>query len=134
MVKLTVRTDVLVTEKVERVSKAVGNLFPGIVLKGGVGKLVVSDLKDLKNKIGVKKIGKTVLGQLVKNYQGGRTELRFNKQAAFAGKISLVENRGESPNGPIILEVDWDIEFVSWLTGVEKNQVVELSRRLDSSK
>jgi len=43
---------------------------------------------------------------LIRNMHGERIVLAFNKQAAFSGVASFSEARGESPLGPIWLEIE----------------------------
>jgi uncharacterized protein len=133
MVEMRVRARVGETEDEKRVVRAVGNIFPGVELRNGEAGLRAGDLKNLKNKVSAKRIGRTVLGQLARNLHGGKTKLLFNRQAAFAGKVSLVETEEESPMGAIVLELNWDEGLVCWLTGAEKGRVAELSRHSGSS-
>jgi predicted RNA binding protein with dsRBD fold (UPF0201 family) len=116
-----------------RVRRAVESLVPGVgVVQEGEGfsaALSTGDLGDLRRKFLAKKVGKTVGGQLWKNRQGTGTRLLFNRQAAFAGKVALVERYGDSPLGAVVLELPWDEELVGWLTGVTKSPRPRRSRR-----
>jgi predicted RNA binding protein with dsRBD fold (UPF0201 family) len=133
MVKLKVLARVSETEDPERVRKAVRNLFPNINLEGETAKLDICDLKELRMKIRAKRIGSTVVGQLVKNKSGETTKLMLHRQAAFVGKVTLVGKDRDSPGGAIILELGWDEDFISWLTGVEKSRFPLKNRRLSPS-
>jgi predicted RNA binding protein with dsRBD fold (UPF0201 family) len=59
------------------------------------------------------------------------TYFYLNKQAAFVGKINFCEEEGESPLGPIRVEIEYDnIDFlIDWLTPYTKNGAeVELAK------
>ncbi|TRO62005.1 hypothetical protein E2P64_00540 [Candidatus Bathyarchaeota archaeon] len=126
MAKLTVWANAGSTEDPSKVRGAVLNLFPEAVLNGGgnlSGQLRPEDLQDFRGIIRVKRIGKTVVGQLARNRDGDETRLFFHKQAAAAGKVALVEKYEDSPCGAIVLEFPWDEGLISWLTEVEKSQL-----------
>lgn len=128
MVKLRVWARVTETEDPEKVKRAILNIFPGTKLDDLSAGLVVDDLKALRRLIKVKRIGKTVVGQLVRNLVDDKTNVFFHKQAAFVEKLAFVEKYEDSPGGAIVLEINWDVGLVSWLTGVEKSQLVEMTR------
>ncbi len=132
MVRIRVWSKAGRTESAERVRAAVENLFPGVELKGNgqlEAELGPEDLRLIQRLIAVRKIGKTVRSQLLKNLRDGKTKLMFNKQAAFAGKLSLVEEYDESPMGAVVLEMDWDDGMVEWLTGLSRNQERKRNRQ-----
>jgi len=119
MVNVKVSTTVGETEDPERVKLAVKNFFHSAEL---VGRSVTAipeqeELEELRNKIAAKGIGATILDQLIKNKVGGKTSIMLHKQAAFAGKLAVVDNPKESPGGPIVVEIEWDDEFVQWISG-----------------
>ena len=130
MVKLKVWARVSDTEKLERVRMAITNIFPDIMLEGVAAELTLDNVKNLRSKIRAKRIGKSVAGQLIKNKSGQRTRLLLHKQAAFTGRIALVEKYMDSPMGAIVVELDWDEDFIAWFTGVEKSQLPLQNRHL----
>lgn len=55
---------------------------------------------------------------LVKNREGSRVSLMFNRQAAFAGVIAVVSSGEESPLGPVTLQIECGRmdELIDWLS------------------
>jgi len=71
----------------------------------------------LKEKIWGKKILDTVRAVLLRNLREKRTELLLHKQAAYAGKVGLVEFDDESPFGAIHVEICGNLEeFIDWFS------------------
>ena len=118
-VRIWCRVDELEDE--EKVRRALENLFPTVSFKKekdvlvGAGKR--KDLVFLKEKIWGKKILDTVRAVLLRNLREKRTELLLHKQAAYAGKVGLVEFDDESPFGAIHVEICGNLEeFIDWFS------------------
>jgi predicted RNA binding protein with dsRBD fold (UPF0201 family) len=113
-VEIRVQSVVNPTEDEKKVERAMRNLFPS-----GRMERVEEDnhcrlrlqsegleaLTTLRNLIKQERIRSAARSILVKRTRGGRMEFCVNKQAAFVGRISFCEPVGESPNGPISIEV-----------------------------
>ncbi|MBR9689893.1 MAG: hypothetical protein GOV01_03290 [Candidatus Altiarchaeota archaeon] len=127
MVKLKVWAGVGETEDETKVNSALKNLFGEVEFKlveGKLqGKMEHTCLNNLKHLARVKQIQASIFGQLSRNDVDGKTKLFLNKQAAFAGKFSLVQNYEDSPLGAIVVEFNWDAKLFKWLTGLERNQL-----------
>ncbi len=103
------------TESGESVRKALENLFPGEEVVEREGRLVVESkkresLENLREMVWSRRILESVRSRLRK---GGMT-LLLNKQAAFAGRIALCENEGESPLGAI--SVSFSRKHLDWFS------------------
>jgi predicted RNA binding protein with dsRBD fold (UPF0201 family) len=113
-VKVRVQSAVNPTEDEKKVERAVRNIFPSGRLErlesDGNLKLQVQEegiesLKTLRNLIRQERIRSAARSILLKRLHGGRLEFCLNKQAAFVGRVSFCEPVGESPNGPISVEI-----------------------------
>ncbi len=126
MVELIIWAPVKKTEREDRVKKALNNLFPtvnfrreGEIIKGR-GKR--KDIEFLKSLIWAKRILDTCRNFLTSHQIGDKTEILFNKQAAFAGKVSLVDSDEESPMGAIHVETKGNLEeFIDWFSPPTKD-------------
>lgn len=54
---------------------------------------------------------------LMENRAGNRTHVYINRQAAYVGRISFIEDEDESPLGPIVLRLESeDLDsLINWL-------------------
>jgi predicted RNA binding protein with dsRBD fold (UPF0201 family) len=113
-VKVRVQSLVNPTEDEKKVERAIRNLFPS----GRMERVEADDscrlrlqgegleaLTTLRNLIKQGRIRSAARSILVKRTRGGRMEFCVNKQAAFVGRVSFCEPVGESPNGPISIEI-----------------------------
>jgi predicted RNA binding protein with dsRBD fold (UPF0201 family) len=113
-VRIRVQSVVNPTEDEKKVERAMRNLFPS----GRMEKVEGEDrdrlrlqsegleaLTTLRNLIKQERIRSAARSILLKQTRGGRIEFYVNKQAAFVGRVSFCEPVGESPNGPISVEV-----------------------------
>ena len=126
MVKLKLWVKVQESEDPKKVKKAISNILPDLPIKEEENLFIINldhqDLKFLRELIRVRKIGKTVLGQIIRHEKDNKSKLMFNKQAAFMGKTMLVDTYDLSPMGAIVLDiVNFGDTFVKWLTGYERN-------------
>ncbi len=123
MVKLKVWTEINETESEEKILRALRNLFPTLKFRKERGKIEGEgkkiDLEYLRERIWAKRILDTVRSQLLR----GGMRLMLNKQAAYAGKIAVVEDPDESPLGPIYVEIETHNpeEFLDWFSPKTKN-------------
>jgi uncharacterized protein len=104
------------TEDEEKVERALHNLFPSepihktsthgneVVLKiQGDGLTFLSTLRNLIRQERIRTAARSVL---FSRTDGQRIRIYLNKQAAFVGRVSFCEPTGESPNGPISIEIE----------------------------
>lgn len=127
MFKLRGRVEVNPTEDLEKVKQAVDRLFGNLKFeyeqRGSRGILYfTSSTKDslskLKRIVRQDLIRDAVRSHLKMCIENGRLRFYLNKQVAYAGHVSLCEPEGESPLGPIEVEVECPDprELINWLT------------------
>lgn len=118
--KGTVRVTVNPTESVEKVAKAVGNMFGEIELdQTEKGDLVVlegrldgiEDLAPLKAVFARMRIRDAARSLFTRTAQEGLLSFGLNKQAAYAGHASFY-SLGESSLGPIQVTICGDVDAV----------------------
>lgn len=125
-IEITVEAPLYHSEDEEKVRKAIENIFLNVEVTKEAGKPT--------NLIAVGKGAKTlhivyqqlrarqVLGVarrlLLEHVTDDSTWLYLNKQAAFVGIVSICEEWGESPLGPIKITIKCQQmkEFIDWLT------------------
>lgn len=75
-------------------------------------------LKHLRAVLEARRIRDAARAVLLKWMEPNRVVMYFNKQAAYMGRISFSEPSGESPLGPIRVEVEAENpkDIVDWLT------------------
>lgn len=116
------------TEDVEKVKEAVERVLGNLEFKfrgqGGRGGILHFSSTSQESLLKFKRIiRQDMVRDAVRSYLLARVEkerIRFylNKQVAYAGHISLCEPEGESPLGPIEVEVECPnpADLISWLT------------------
>ncbi len=121
MTEIRISCRVNPTESPEKVRKALTNMFGEIELVEAEGTLIAElegylSLRELRAKIAQDKIKVTMSNVLTRWTDGGRLSFGLNRQAAYAGHVSLtLEN--EDPMGPIHVVVEGDVdEVVTFLT------------------
>jgi predicted RNA binding protein with dsRBD fold (UPF0201 family) len=139
LVKLKAWAEVGETEDEKKVEKAILGIFPGKTVEFREGKksaeLEIPDLQKLHEIFRVKKIGKTVMALLEKSERPNFMKLMFNKQAAFMGRVVLVDSQNLSPLGAIVLEIkEYDDAFLTWFTGFLRSPEFSKPRRRGSSE
>ena len=123
MVLVIVETEVRPTEDIEKVKKALSTIivFNDNIeveeLSGGYRILRVkcSDLKCLKplrDTIRIQQVEPAVKSYLYKYMEEDKVSIMLHKQAAYVGKISLIDNSKESPLGPIRIDIEGSEEEV----------------------
>ncbi|RLG80751.1 MAG: hypothetical protein DRO13_02985 [Thermoprotei archaeon] len=114
------------TEDPEKVREAVLNVFNGevVVVEEGKGYYRVegfsnsrSSLNKMYNLVRAGQIAPAVRSYLLKNKRGNAITILLHKQAAYMGKISLIDSDRESPLGAIRIEIEHDnpYEIINWL-------------------
>lgn len=124
--RIVVEAEIRLTEDRERVLRAVRNIVsPSSITITSThrGELLVGEASSLEallplyQAIRAERILDAVRSALKKNKHGNSTYLLLHKQAAFAGKVSIVDSDRESPLGAIrllIIRDDID-EVIDWL-------------------
>lgn len=122
MVKIIVETEIRPTEDIEKVKKALQTIITLNDLnieEVATGFKTVSIkcesikcLEPLRNAIKIQQIEPAVRAYLHKNIENSTLTILIHKQAAFAGKISLVDSDRESPLGSIRIVITGGIEEV----------------------
>ncbi len=115
-VEITAESTVNPTEDHAKVERALHNIFPSapivkisksddaVILKVHGNSLEF--LATLRNLIKQERIRSAARAILLSRTRGGRTYLYLNKQAAFVGRVSFCDPVGESPLGPISIEIE----------------------------
>jgi len=106
MVDLVARASIFPTEDLERVSRALLNLFPEAVVTASEGLVEVrtGDLSRFKQLIRNHKILDSTRAVMLRGIDGQTITFQLNKQAAFVGKISFAE--GKVPMGHIYVQIE----------------------------
>jgi predicted RNA binding protein with dsRBD fold (UPF0201 family) len=109
------------TESPEKVRKVLANMFGEIELVEAQGTLSTEfedylSLRELRAKIAQDKIRDVISDVLTRWTDGDRLSFGLNRQAAYAGHVSLtLEN--EDPMGPIHVVVEGDVrQMINFLT------------------
>ncbi len=130
--KVEVEAQVYPTEDVEKVKRAVGNLFEGelTVIQypgGGVRALKgegksLDSLRSLKDILKRDRVRSAARAALTSGLSGKRITVYLNKQVALAKHVSFCGPELESPLGPITIKVEGEnpIEAIEWL--VSRNE------------
>ena len=122
-----ITADVHPTEDPEKVKIAINNLFspPSNTIIDAQGTQQVtatitqqSDLHKFYTRLREKQILGAARRWLRQNIQGTTITFCLHKQAAYSNRISFCAPNGESPLGPILVEIQCDNPraFIDWLT------------------
>jgi len=105
---VTVKTPCLPTEDPEKVRKAVLNLFPDSMIEEKDGAIMAKtgSLWRYKELVRSYRIIDATRRILLRGKQGNSTSFLINKQVAFIGKISYVEEK--LPSGSIEVSIEDD--------------------------
>ena len=126
MGEVRVQARVNPTEDLEKVKKAIENIFSdlefgekrlsqGTLLMGHSGDLEsLSRFGDVLRRERIRDAARSVL---FKGLRGNTVKFCLNKQVAYAGHVSFCEQVGESPLGPLEVEIDCDdpSKLINWL-------------------
>ena len=114
-VRIAIHAMVNPTEDEEKVVRAMHNIFPEVsvqrILSNNRGVKLrlngngLSTLATLRNLIKQDRIRTAARAILLHRTEDTRIQFYLNKQAAFAGHASFCEPVGESPQGPITVEI-----------------------------
>lgn len=126
MIKVKISTIVKPTENLEKVKKAVSNVFDGeiMVIDEGDGYYMIEgystsreSLNKLYNLIRVEQIITAARNYFIKNTRNRYITILLHKQAAYMNKISFIDGENESPLGAIRIEIEIDNpkELIDWL-------------------
>lgn len=114
-VSVTAETVVNPTEDETKVERALHNIFPSSqIQKTSQGDIVVLKvhgdgldfLSAFRNLLRQERIRTAARSILFKAARGQHIRIYLNKQAAYMGRPSFCGPIGESPNGPISIEID----------------------------
>ncbi|MEM2136378.1 MAG: RNA-binding domain-containing protein [Candidatus Methanomethylicia archaeon] len=125
--KIRVKTEVRPTEDENKVKKALLNIFVSekveLIEEDGKRILVseeknIESLSKLREMLRKRRILSAAKAVLKRSITEDRMVFYLNKQAAYMGQISFCEKEGESPLGPITVEIVCEKinEVIDWLT------------------
>jgi hypothetical protein len=128
MIKIRVEAEVRPTEDIEKVKRCINNIIDIQDLRiaeidQGANKLLVGEARKitplfkLYELLRRERILDAARHAMISSKQGNMLMLRFHKQSAFAGHVSLVTFDEESPMGPITLTIISDKidDIIDWL-------------------
>ncbi|MGC8983162.1 MAG: RNA-binding domain-containing protein [Desulfurococcaceae archaeon] len=125
MVNIVVEAEVRPTEDLEKVKKAILSVIKPEsveVEELGSGYRVVrargssiESLEPLRNMARAQQVEPAFRSYLYKYRRGGALTILLHKQAAFVGKLSLVDSDKESPLGPVRVEIEGTEEEIEKL-------------------
>jgi len=126
-VHTTIAVEVNLTEDLDKVKKAVQNIFPASIFERTPQKKMLLLVAKIEGKAGLSKfcnllreerILNAARAVLLKGIDGSKITFYLNKQVAYVERISFCEPLGESPLGPIRVEITCEDarEFVNWLS------------------
>jgi len=115
-VTVTAQAAVEATEDEKKVERALAKIFPagrperrtdqgdtvGLVVHGNG----MNFLANLRNLIRQERIRNTARAVFLRNANGHLLRIYLNKQAAFMGRVSFCAPVGESPHGPISIQIE----------------------------
>lgn len=115
-VRVTAESMVNPTEDEAKVERALRNVFPSEPMQKTTSQSDVVVLRirgddldflsTLRNLIRQERIRSAARSILFSRTRGERIRIYLNKQAAFVGRVSFCEPAGESPHGPISIEIE----------------------------
>jgi predicted RNA binding protein with dsRBD fold (UPF0201 family) len=115
-VHLTIQAEVHPTEDESKVKHAILTLFPCVELKripDSDGRLTLigeavglEGLTEFRSLLRRERIRATAKSLMFSSALDHHLIVHLNKQAAYAGHVSFATNRGESPLGPIALQLE----------------------------
>ena len=115
------------TEDLEKVKASVERMFSGptfnIISENG-SKILTFESESLKSLHKMKEVVKrdwirdAVRKALKERIEGKKIRFFLNKQVAYVGHVSICEPEGESPLGPIEVEVECEnpLQLIDWLS------------------
>jgi predicted RNA binding protein with dsRBD fold (UPF0201 family) len=127
LARVRVEAEVRPTEDVERVKRAVLNVFSPDTVRvedlGGGYRLLVAEswslrsLSRLWELLRAERILDAARSYMMRGLGDGALVFKLNKQAAYVGRVSLVDMDAEAPMGPIVFTVEHDDPraVVDWL-------------------
>jgi len=130
-VKIRVKTEVKPTEDEEKVKKALKNIISAenielieednrrILIVEGEKMELLSKLREILIRRRILSAARAILKKSITAENS--VTFYLNKQAAYMGQVSFCEEKGESPLGPITVEIicdnSRDLEkIINWLT------------------
>lgn len=130
MFNLKGEVEVYPTEDLEKVKSAVEKIFSYISFqikdsyKSSDVKILIFESKDKNSLLKIKEILKqeqirdAAKRYLLENAKENKVVFYLNKQVAYVGRISFCEPYGESPLGPIKVEIECEDpkELINWIT------------------
>lgn len=122
--KVRVEATVNPTEHLEKVKRAVENVFGAMNFEEKPlkqGSLLIAEtvnaLTKLHNLLRRQRIRNAARTLLLQGMRGKTITFYLNKQAAYVGRVSFSSSAGESPLGPIKVQIRCENpqEFIDWL-------------------
>lgn len=144
-VSVTAEAAVEPTEDEAKVERALLKLFPStrieriptqegsVILRvHGDGLDFLSNLRSLIRQERIRSAARTIL--IRSAYEGNRIRIYLNKQAAFMGRVSFCAPVGESPHGPVSIQIESEdlqsvVDFLARLPAQDSNPELMQRRR-----
>ncbi len=110
MSQITITAECNPTEDVDKVRKSILNIFPDSEIRRDGGLIALSSKTErLKELVWEQKIIDTARMVLKRGRSGNATSFQLNKQVAYTGKVSFIEEPSPLGNLRVTIE-DQDIE------------------------
>ncbi|NTV27497.1 MAG: hypothetical protein HGA93_02280 [Methanothrix sp.] len=124
-IEVTVHSSVRPTERMEKVVRAIENIFPGLIMDILDDRIEAYDGPDslltLHRLLREQKILDTARSVMLTGRVGDAVQFRLNKQAAFMGLVSFPPD--EEPLGSIHVQITGYESLVDWLAPQTENGV-----------
>ena len=124
-IEVTVHSSVRPTERIEKVVRAIENIFPGLIMDILDDRIEAYDGPDslltLHRLLREQKILDTARSVMLTGRVGDAVQFRLNKQAAFMGLVSFPPD--EEPLGSIHVQITGYESLVDWLAPQTGNGV-----------
>lgn len=132
MIKVTVKAEVRATENVNKVERAIRNVFSPLYMsiteENGKHFIVAEGeglncLRNLRNLLRSERILDAARNILKRSIEGKTLRFHVNKQVAYIGRLSFSAPERESPLGPITFTITCSApeKLVDWLAPPTSN-------------
>jgi len=119
--EIEIRAVVKKTESIDKVRKAIANLFPSAILEEKEGLILGKAVKmeSFKKMLEMQRIRDTARAFFKKRAKNSELSFILNKEAAYVGKINFLTVKHPMGGIEVVVKADDIASIINWLT--EKN-------------
>ncbi|KAA0002034.1 MAG: hypothetical protein FE048_04565 [Thermoplasmata archaeon] len=119
--EIEIKAVVKKTESIDKVKKAITNIFPSVILEEREGTLIgkATKMDVFKKMLEIQRIRDTAKSFLQKRAKEKEVSFVLNKEAAYVGKVNFLTVEHPMGGIEVVVRTDDISEFINWLT--EKN-------------